>query len=101
MATKMGMTRQSPPKPLKRSIPLRARKGLNKMSDKQQKRNAELAKIKPPSNGLCEECKQKPDWRGLAKHHIVKRSHNGSDDRTNLKWLCGVCHSKAHYIKEV
>ncbi len=99
--TKIGQKRTIPQLPLKRKTSLRARKGLNKISDKQRRRNIELAKIKPPTDGLCEECKQKPDWRGLVKHHRVFRSHSGVDTRNNIEWLCGKCHSLRHMLKEI
>lgn len=98
--TKLGMRRTSPQKPLKRYTPLRARTMLKRMSKKQIARTKTLAKLKPPSDGLCEECHQKADWRGLAKHHKVFRSHNGNDTADNILWLCGKCHSLYHNIRE-
>ena len=73
---------------------------LRKVSTGQRRRNTELAKIEPPLDGRCENCHQLPDWRGLAKHHKIFRSHNGGDDRSNIEWLCGKCHSLKHGIKE-
>ncbi len=92
------MKRIEPQKPLRRYTPLRTKKGLIKISPKQKKRMVVLSKIKPPADGKCEQCHQLPDFRGLAKHHKVFRSHCGSDDRTNLIWLCGKCHDKTHGI---
>lgn len=83
--------------PLKRTVGLK-RKPLNKISKKQKARNRELAKIKPPEDGLCQECKRPPDWRGLSRHHLLFRSHGGKDTADNLKWLCGICHDKMHGI---
>lgn len=74
---------------------------IKPVSKKQAKRNHELAKIEPPSDGRCEECHRLPDFRGLAKHHKLFRSHGGKDNEQNLIWLCGKCHSKAHGINEV
>lgn len=99
--TKLGMERAEPQKPLRRYTPLRARKSINKMSNKQKGRIVTLSKITQPEDGRCEQCHQLPDFRGLTKHHIVRRSHCGNDDRTNLIWLCGLCHSKTHGIKEI
>ena len=73
---------------------------IRKVSKKQAKRNRELAKIPPPENGLCQVCNERADFRGLAKHHILLRSRGGKDNQTNLRWLCGFCHSEAHNIHE-
>ena len=73
---------------------------LKKISSKQKERNRQLAQIKPPIDGRCQECGN-VDWRSLAKHHRIRRSQGGSDDVGNLVWLCGKCHSKEHGIKEV
>lgn len=76
------------------------RKPINKVSKKQAKRNKELAKIPPPIDGKCQKCGGIPDWRGLAKHHLLFRSRGGKDNPENLLWLCGKCHSLAHNIHE-
>jgi len=81
--------------------PLNRYKPINKISKKQAKRNRELSKIQPPDDGRCEQCGQFPDFRGLAKHHKIFRSQGGSDNRDNIKWLCGRCHSAEHHINEV
>lgn len=55
------------------------------------------------SSGVCEDCGQGPDWRGLAVHHTVPkgmgrtRRFYGDED---LRVLCGRCHSLAHHIRE-
>ncbi len=94
MATKMGMKRTIP------QLPLRRTKGLGKISPKQRIRIIVLSKIEPPADGLCEKCKHPPDFRNLQKHHIIKRSHCGSDDRSNIIWLCGICPSAEHHVVE-
>lgn len=93
--TKMGQKRS-----VVKAYPMKRTK-IKPVSKKQAKRNHELAKIEPPSDGRCQECHELPDFRGLAKHHKVFRSHGGKDNKDNLIWLCGICHSKEHGIKEV
>lgn len=52
--------------------------------------------------GLCEECHQPPDWRGLSKHEVLSRAQGGDPtDESNCLMLCGRCHSKEHGVKEV
>lgn len=51
--------------------------------------------------GLCEDCGQAPDWRGLHPHERVFRSHNGKLSLENSLMLCGKCHSARHGVKEV
>ena len=54
------------------------------------------------SGGLCNECHQPPDFRGLSKHEIVSRAQGGDPtDRENCDLLCGRCHSAKGGIKEV
>lgn len=101
MSTPIGMKRTTPQLPLKRKTPLKAKKVINKMSDKQRARSTVLSKIPPPDDGRCENCHELPDFRGLQKHHKIFRSHNGSDDRDNIIWVCGKCHGIFHGIKEV
>lgn len=74
---------------------------IKQVSSKQSKRIRNLSKLEPPENGLCQLCGKLPDFRGLQKHHIVFRSHQGQDDYDNIKWICGRCHSAKHGIKEV
>ena len=50
--------------------------------------------------GICEECKNPPDWRGLHPHHTgigASRKPLSLED----KMACGKCHSAKHLIKEV
>ena len=72
-----------------------------RMSPHQRTRQARLERIPVPEDGCCEHCHRHPDWRGLMKHHIIKRSHGGGDDQENIVWLCGRCHSKEHGLREV
>lgn len=90
------MIRDTPKQPYKglRKSPIR------KVSKKQAKRNNELGKLEPPKDGKCQNCNQLPDFRGLAKHHKIRRSLGGKDTPDNLIWVCGKCHSHYHNIKE-
>jgi 5-methylcytosine-specific restriction endonuclease McrA len=45
---------------------------------------------------LCEVCSAV----GVDIHHIVFKSHGGSDEVSNLVALCRDCHSKAHSDKQ-
>lgn len=48
----------------------------------------------------CEACaKQYPINNGLQIHHILFRSHGGSDDVKNCICLCVNCHDRAHGSK--
>lgn len=51
--------------------------------------------------GLCMECGNKPDWRGLSLHHDKFKSHGGTNDTDNIRLLCGRCHSVEHGVNEV
>ena len=44
---------------------------------------------------LCEACERV----ACDVHHVVYRSHGGSDDINNLVGLCRECHDKAHARK--
>jgi len=77
------------------------RKRINPISDKQKERIRQLAQIEPPPDGRCQGCGNLPDWRGLSKHHEIKRSQGGGNDIVNIKFLCGRCHAEKHGIKEV
>jgi hypothetical protein len=92
--TILGKKRTEPRKGLKRTA-------IRKVSFKQTKRNRELAKIKVPEDGRCENCGQLPDFRGLQKHHKLFRSHLGRDNKSNIEWLCGKCHHARHGIYEI
>lgn len=43
------------------------------------------------SGGRCEVC---TDWGPVDIHHVIKRSHGGRDEWTNLIALCRWCHDK-------
>ena len=45
---------------------------------------------------LCENCGK----RAVDVHHLVLRSHGGTDNPDNLILLCRNCHEKAHKDKE-
>jgi len=40
----------------------------------------------------CGNCLKPADHR----HHVVPKALGGSDEETNLVWLCGGCHGKVH-----
>ncbi len=73
---------------------------INKVSKKQKIKNAELDKLTPPEDGLCQKCGKPPDWRGLARCHEIFKSAGGDNSTENVKWWCGKCHSADHGIKE-
>ncbi len=82
------------------------RSSLRKVSKKMARQKVQERKLSQEllirSGGLCERCKQLPDWRGLAKHEIVFRSQGGNPlDKSNTVLLCGKCHSAMHGIKEM
>lgn len=92
--------------PLKRHTPLKARKGLNKISPKTAEMNRLWNKLVTylvfhRAKGLCEvratdECKArkfKPDWRGLSGHHIIRRYPVRIDTAGNCIIGCGDCHN--------
>ena len=47
-------------------------------------------------NYICQCCKGKHKDRKLEVHHIVFRSHGGSDEESNLITLCHTCHKALH-----
>ncbi len=64
---------------------------MKRVSKKQAKRNQKLASMTPPADGLCEWCHQKPDFRGLQKHHKKRRSDGQDDRRSNIAFVCYPC----------
>lgn len=71
---------------------------LNPLGALGRHRREGLNKLQPPSDGLCQICHQPPDFRGLSRHHIKKRSQGGNESKENIMWLCGKCHDKEHHI---
>lgn len=47
-------------------------------------------------NYTCQYCKGKHKDSKLEVHHIIFRSHNGSDEESNLITLCHTCHKALH-----
>jgi hypothetical protein len=47
-------------------------------------------------NYTCQHCGGKSKDKRLEVHHLVFRSHNGSDEETNLLTLCKTCHDGLH-----
>lgn len=41
--------------------------------------------------GICEDCRQ---WKALDPDHRLKRSQGGSNDSSNIDWVCRSCHNK-------
>ncbi len=81
------------------------KKPINQMSNgkyKQVKAEQKLKKeLVEKCGGLCENCHQPPDFRGLSKHEKVFRSHGGNPlDKNNVEILCGRCHSLRHGVIE-
>ena len=79
---------------------------LKKVSNKMAKQKRQERQLKTQlferCKGLCEDCGQPPDFRGLSKHEIVYRSRGGNPlDPDNCKMLCGTCHSKRHGLNEI
>ena len=78
---------------------------LNPISKKRQKELREENEMRKAllieCKGLCMECGERPDWRGLSLHHEKFKSHGGDNSYSNVKLLCGRCHSGKHRIKEV
>lgn len=58
-----------------------------------------LSHFKPFSESdiLCEVCGRHDR---ISFHHLLFRSHNGSDDVENVMALCNLCHMRAHLIKQ-
>ena len=84
---------------------LKAKKKINQMSNGKYKQTKEEQKLKKEliqkNGGLCQNCNQPPDWRGLSKHEKVFRSKGGDPlDKNNVEILCGKCHAARHGIIE-
>jgi 5-methylcytosine-specific restriction endonuclease McrA len=53
--------------------------------------------------GVCQQCGQLPDWRGLQTHHIRHKGMGGTKHvygKDELIRLCGKCHDSEHGIKD-
>ena len=71
----------------------------------QQKREAELRRqATERAGGLCEKCKELPDWRGLSLSHTKPKGMGGTTYQYSInevQYLCFKCHNLRHGIKEV
>ena len=74
---------------------------INPVGKVTKRRNRGLLELSPPDDGLCEKCHKPPDFRGLSRHHKKKRSQGGGEDKGNIIWLCGRCHSAEEGVKEL
>lgn len=99
--TKIRKTPQSYNSTLKMGSCELKRSPIKRVSAKQAAKNRELNKLEAPMDLRCEICNEMPDWRGLSRHHIKKRSQGGDNNKENILWLCGKCHSKQHGIEEI
>ena len=95
--------------------PSRVYKRENERADAASRRSLHSASYKrnrqvviERSNGLCAYCgaviaeRTKNGWRcaqGAAIHHIVKRTLGGTDDVSNLVFVCRRCHYKLDHPK--
>ena len=62
-----------------------------KLEAERQLRDAQRF-VRKRDDGKCRAC-QKP---GNQAHHVVYRSHGGSDEPKNLIYVCGECHRLIH-----
>lgn len=84
---------------------LKARKKIKPIGKERYKQNQKEKELKQKllerCKGLCENCHQPPDWRGLSKHEKIFRSHGGNPlDELNCILVCARCHSVFHHIRE-
>lgn len=85
--------------------PLRRRTPLRPSGDRRARRpngkalswNKTRVRCKDRADGRCE-ARVAPGCPGVGQqaHHIVLRSRGGSDDLSNLMWLCHLCHAHIH-----
>lgn len=74
---------------------------ISKKKAAEKRTEAELrAKLLAEHGGLCQECHQQPDFRGLSLHHRKFKSHGGESVEANTMLICGKCHSLFHGIIE-
>ena len=51
---------------------------------------------------FCENCGNRPDWRGISLAHRIPLSRGGKTEKSNVRLLCFKCHAtKNHAIHEV
>ena len=79
---------------------------INKVSDKQkveiQKRKDLKAELMKTWNGICPDCNERPDFRGVCLIHKKSLAQGGQTDALNTYLGCFKCHNrKYHGIKEV
>lgn len=84
---------------------LKVRKKINLVGKERYEQNQKEKELKQQllerCGGLCENCHQLPDWRGLSKHEKIFRSHGGDPlDPDNCEMLCGRCHNAKHGVYE-
>lgn len=86
--------------PLKRSKPFRptgkTTQGWRKTSNRPGWAKARAA-VHARSGGRCEvQVARNCYGHGTSAHHVVLRSRGGSDDPSNLLWICPPCHGWVH-----
>lgn len=64
------------------------KKGYDKFI-KNTKIKSKTTKHKTIPKWMCPVCQK---HKVQSKHHIIPRKYNGSNDKTNLIWLCNSCH---------
>jgi len=85
--------------PLRQYTPLRAKKGINKISVKQAEKNRLFDKNVPIKKmGICEKC---GEYRMLSRHHKKRRTRGRDDSPENIQYLCVVCHLREDNISVV
>lgn len=112
MATKMGMKRTLPQIPLKRKTPLRAKKGLNKMSDKAKAELRVWLKIKAERIRKlldkfgyipCEYCHSIKKTDSIVTQSEIlcaEAHHNNGNRRDNTERNCRIVHRLCNQLIE-
>lgn len=78
---------------LKRKTPMKRSAALPERSHFIRSRNRGRARPKEPLAVFCERCQQAP---ATDRHHILRRSAGGTDERENTRDLCRDCHMHIH-----
>ena len=82
---------------MKRSGPIKRKRGLTRRSQGQIAYAEELDAITPAlvarSRGICEICHYAP---AAVRHHRLRRSQGGGNELANLLHLCCSCHDRLH-----